>query len=114
MPASAIRSRTRTFRRAKGLSPPAEWPRPPRVRRGARGVSGGSHLCALGVHVEGSGDGDAALDVGAEIGESELDRAEGGRDVEDVVVTDVADAEDLPLQVRLSVRELDAVAIAKP
>ena len=57
--------------------------------------------------------GDAALDVGAELGQRQLDRRERGRDVEDVEPADVADAEDLALQVRLARRERDAVAVAK-
>src|SRR5579864_9259404 len=72
-----------------------------------------SNLGALGVHVEGLRHRDAALDVGTEVGEAELDGAERGRDVEHVVVADVADAEDPALQLRLAVRELDAVAVAE-
>ena len=83
MPASAIASRTRTLHT---LAPSAYTSRALRH-------------------------GDAALDVGAEVGQAQLDGPEGGRDVEDVVVADVADTEDLPLQMRLAVRELDAVAV---
>ena len=39
--------------------------------------------------------GDAALDVGAELGQRELDRGERRGDVEDVEPADVADPEDL-------------------
>ena len=51
--------------------------------------------------------------VGAELGQRELDGGERGRDVEDVEVADVADAEDLPLQRPLARRERDAVAVAQ-
>ena len=50
--------------------------------------------------LERGGDRDAALDVRAEIGEDDLDRGELGRDVEDVEPADVAEPEDLPLQLR--------------
>ena len=56
---------------------------------------------------------DAALDVGAELGERQLDGRERRPDVEDVEVADVADAEDLPLQRPLAGRERDAVSIAQ-
>src|SRR5205823_1238791 len=63
--------------------------------------------------LERAGHGDAALDVGAELGERQLDRGKRGRDVEDVEPADVADAEDLPLQRALPRRERDAVAVAQ-
>ena len=62
-------------------------------RQAATGVSNASNA---------RGDGDAALDVGAELGQRQLDRRERGRDVEDVEPADVADPEDLALQVRLA------------
>ena len=52
------------------------------------------------VRLERARHGDAALDVGAELGQRQLDRGERGRDVEDVEPADVADAEDLALQMR--------------
>ena len=56
---------------------------------------------------------DAALDVGAELRQRQLDRGQRDRDVEDVEPADVADAEDLPLQVALARRERDAVRVAQ-
>src|SRR3954462_5896620 len=53
------------------------------------------------VRLERSRHRDAALDVRAEIREDELDRCQRGRDVEHVEVADVAEAEDLVLQVAL-------------
>ena len=49
---------------------------------------------ALLVGLEGARDRDAALDVGAELGQRELDGGERGGDVEDVEPADVADPED--------------------
>src|SRR5690349_14571440 len=63
--------------------------------------------------LEGSGDRDAALDLGAELRERQLDGGERARDVEHVEPADVADAEDLPLQVRLARRERHAVPVAE-
>ena len=51
--------------------------------------------------------------VGAELDQRQLDRGERGRDVEHVEVADVADAEDLPLQLALAGRERDAVPVAQ-
>src|SRR5207244_6790240 len=62
--------------------------------------------------VERGGDRDAALDVRAELGEDELDGPDLRRDVEDVEPADVAEAEDLPLQLALAVRDRDPEAIA--
>ena len=59
------------------------------------------------------GDGDAALDVRAELGQRELHRRERGGDVEDVEPADVPDPEDLPLQVLLARGECDAVSVAE-
>ena len=62
--------------------------------------------------LERRGHGDAALDVGAEVGEDELDGRDLGRDVEDVEPADVAEPEDLPLQLALAVRDRDPEAVA--
>ena len=85
-PASAIVSRTRTFIRRDDV----------RFER-----------------LERARDRDAALDLRAELGQRQLDRGERGRDVEDVEPADVADPEDLALQVRLPRRERDAVPVAQ-
>src|SRR5262245_24397386 len=65
------------------------------------------------VRLEGLRDGDAALDVGAHFRQRELDRGERRRDVEHVEPADVADPEDLPLELALAWRDRDAVAVAK-
>ena len=65
------------------------------------------------VRLERRGHGDAALDVGAEIDEHDLDRREHRRDVEDVEPADVAEPEDLPEQVALPVRDRHAEAVAQ-
>ena len=58
-------------------------------------------------------DGGAALDVGALLGERELDGGERGRDVEDVVVADVADPEEAVLQVAVPAGDGDPEAVAE-
>ena len=55
----------------------------------------------------------AALDVGAQLAEHELDAGQRGRDVEDVEPADVADAEDLALDRALAARERDAEPVAQ-
>src|SRR5207244_9921770 len=68
---------------------------------------------ALLVRFEGAGDGDAALDVRAELCQRQLDGGERRGDVEDVEPADVTDAEDLALQAALPRRESDTVPIAQ-
>ena len=75
----------------------------------ARGVAVTGALERL----ERGGDGDAAHDLCAELGERQLDGGERGRDVEDVEPADVADPEDLALEARLAGRERDAEAVAQ-
>src|SRR4029077_7704574 len=54
-----------------------------------------------------------ALDVRTGLGECELDPGERGRDVEHVVVAEVADAEDLALERALAGCERDPEAVAQ-
>src|SRR6185437_8098862 len=63
--------------------------------------------------LERGGNGEAALDLRTQLGQGQLDRCERARDVEDVEPPDVADAEDLPLQMLLAGGERDAVAVAQ-
>src|SRR6266513_4879659 len=86
-------------------------PRPP--RRSARRSERASHAGALFERLERPGHGGAALDLGAEVREHELDRGERGRDVEDVEVADVADPKDLPLEGGLAVRDRDPEPVAQ-
>src|SRR5882762_1995388 len=53
----------------------------------------------------------ARLDRSAVVDERQLERADEAQDVPLVVVADVAEAEDLPLQAILTARDLDAVAM---
>ena len=55
----------------------------------------------------------AALDVGARLGQRELDGGERRRDVEDVVVADVADPEEAVLQVAVAAGDGDPEAVAQ-
>src|SRR5205823_10885557 len=87
-PASAIGSRIRTLIAVSGRDGALE-----RLERGSHG--------------------DAAIDVGAELGQRELDGRERARDVEHVEPADVADPEDAALQRALARCERDAVAIAQ-
>src|SRR5205085_2755306 len=57
--------------------------------------------------------GAAVLDRDAEVAEGHLRGGKRRRDVEDVVVADVADAEDLALEVALAVRDRDPEAVAE-
>src|SRR5262249_37301465 len=82
-------------------------------RRDGWGTGAESDGDALLVRLERARDRHAALDVGPELRQRQLDRREGGRDVEDVEPADVADAEDLPLQPALPGRERDAVPVAE-
>src|SRR5579884_498885 len=75
--------------------------------------SGSSDGDALLIRLERARHGDAALDVGAELAERQLDRRERRGDVEHVEPADVADPEDLPLQAALPGRQRDAVAVAQ-
>jgi hypothetical protein len=63
--------------------------------------------------LERAGDGGATLDLGAQLHEGELDGRERGGDVEHVVVADVADTEDLALELALARGERDAVAVSQ-
>src|SRR5437588_6648736 len=65
------------------------------------------------VRLERGRDSHAALDVHAGLHHPRLDGAERGRDVEDVEVADVADAEDLALPLPLAADQLDAQAVAQ-
>ena len=80
----------------------------PRRRRSARGRGRAAHAALVLVRLERARDGDAALDVGARLGERELDPGQRRRDVEDVEPADVADAEDLALERALARCERDA------
>src|ERR671935_2959673 len=93
-PESAIASRTSIF------TLPAPCAAPSSLRRCHGALE----------RLERARDRDASLDVGAELGQRELDGGERARDVEHVEPADVTDAEDLPLQVTLARRERDAVA----
>ena len=55
----------------------------------------------------------AALHLGAELDQRQLDGRKGGRDVEHVEVADVADPEDLSLQLALAGRQRDTVPVAQ-
>ena len=63
-------------------------------------------------HFQGAPDCDAALDVGAQLRERQLDPGECRGDVEDVVVADVADAEYPPLERSLAGRERNPETVA--
>jgi hypothetical protein len=65
------------------------------------------------VRLESAGDRDSALDLGTALGEKLLDRGESGRDVEDVVVADVADAEDPGSELAVAARDGDPEAVAQ-
>src|SRR5215211_2393404 len=90
--------------------------RPITLSRSARSISSAvvclSHASVFEC-VERCSDRRATLDVGPQLGEDELDAGERGRDVEDVVVADVADPEDLPLERTLARCEHDPVPVAK-
>src|SRR5262245_2567400 len=90
-PDSAIGSRTRTRGRS-GI--------------GTAGRDGRERL-------ERAGDAHAALQLGAGLHKCELDGRERGDDVEDVVVADVADAEQPVLQVAVAAGDGDAVPVAE-
>src|SRR5439155_1484712 len=77
-----------------------------------QGLARASHGCAL-EGLECPRHGDAALDFGAELDQPQLYGRERGRDVEHVVVADVADPEDLALQLALPRRKRDAVPVAE-
>src|SRR6266576_2824254 len=90
-PAGAIASRTRT--------------------RGVTRVS--CHRCVL-ERLERGSHSNSALDLGAEVGEHDLDGGEHRHDVEHVEPADVPEAEDLSLELALPVRDRHAEAVAQP
>src|SRR6478609_6174702 len=90
-PAGAIASRTRT----RGVTPTAS-------RHG--GVL---------ERLERSADRDPALDLGAEVGEHDLDGGEHRHDVEHVEPADVPEAEDLSLELALPVRDRHPEAVTQ-
>src|SRR5438093_5650946 len=90
-PAGAIASRTRT----RGLT------------------SSSRHGCVL-ESLERSARRDPTLDLGAQVGEHDLDGGEHRHDVEHVEPADVPEAEDLSLELALPVRDRHAEAVAQP
>src|SRR5436190_1708773 len=90
-------SATRTLRAPAGNSWSVASAAAARSSRATRSTGSGHMVSGsdvLLVGLEGPRHGDAALDLGTELGQAELHRREGDDDVEDVEPADVADPED--------------------